>query len=286
MTPAFFPPIVKTAPYIVLLLVGCASLSGVPPLPPDWTRETFDMAPERCSSARCAETIARNVGGYEVRTRMQYFAPHQIPGWEAGVVGRILGSIVQDAIRGRGGMSDRVRIGLGTRTVAAPDSAGPQLRCSLLFIEDQTITREAGEDAVTDSQRRTEGIHCATISLTDSAVWRLRSGIAPPRDSLAAIYDSLVAAKSALVEARPPMLIERVGARGSVGEQIAVIADTSQSRFQRMLSSSSIFTRADGSPIARITPGLETIYDFAPTATEVEKNLVRLFGAAVVVRWR
>lgn len=261
--------------YVVILgassLVACSSLGSLPPVQPGWTREELPLLGD--------------VPGVEIRTQVERLRPHDIPGWEVGTVRRVLGWIVQEAYRGAGGISDQTLIGLGSRNVVESRPDGWRVRCSIFWIEDETVERVDGENEVTGSTRRTEGMHCDAFEAGDTTRvrWRLRSGIAPARDRLAAMYDSLVAEKSDLISRNPPTVIEAVDSVGAVTALLQIMVDSRESRFLGFQPRSRTITRSDGSPLARLYEGMERVFDFAPGVTAEERQIVRLFGAALAV---
>lgn len=278
---------VRQARYSVVAtsLAACTSLYSSPPLEPGWTREQLPLLAEQCSSLRCPTTVSRDVPGIEIRTQVQHLRPHQIPGWEVSTAGRVLEWLSQEAIRGAGGLSSQSLIGLGTRDAVETRPDGWRIRCSLFWIEEQTIERVEGSDEITGSTPLAEGIHCDAFGVADSAGirWRLRSGIAPDRDRLATLYDSLVAARSDMISTDPPAVMEHVDSTGAVVALFRLAKDAESAGPLGLRSRSRTITRSDGTLVARLHEGMAPVFDYAPDATAEERHIVRLFGLALAL---
>lgn len=270
------------------LPAACSTLGSRPPAELGWTREELQPLSEQCTSSKCSYTIDRDVPGVEIHTQVERLRPHQIPGWEVSTAGRVLDWLIQDAIRGAGGISDQTVIGIGSRKVVEAHADGWQARCSIFWMDDETVERVDGADEITGTTRRTEGIHCDAIHKADTTRvrWRLRSGIAPGRDRVAAMYDSLVAGKSDLVGRYPPTVIEEVDSEGVVTALLRVKRDSREGWFPGLQPRSRTITRSDNSPVARLHEGMKPMFDYAPGATEEERQIVRLFGAAMALPLR
>ncbi len=264
----------------LVTLAGCVGLVAAPTPQPGWIRDKLPYPTGSCFS-ECKYTIGRGDARIEARTRVQRYAPHQIPGWERGIPARLMSWLGQETISRLGGQSKRTTVSFGTSTISdrRPDSW--RLECSLFGIMDTVIERQGGDDEPVGFRRRTAGMQCTLVSALDSSVvrWRLRSGITPPRDSLAAVYDSLVAAGSPAVAPVPPMVIERLRPDGSVQDRFDVVVDSTQ-RFNALWR----IKRADGTGLATIHAAQRTTLDYAPDTTEEVRRLVRLLGVALALR--
>lgn len=270
-------------------LTGCATMTGATPRPlaPEWTREALVARSFRCRPGKCRTTLQSKGGQLDVATETRQYAPHDIPGWDGGSrAGRVASSIASTIARHNGFTTDRTDIGLGTRVVT--DADGWQLRCSVLWIDDQEVEyNKTDDDHVTHEVRRTAGADCRALAPHDSGVirWRFRTGIAPSRDSLAAIYDSLAAEKSPQVSAEPPMSLEHLTAAGIVDASYCLTRDATAPTLMERLSLTVRFhvRRDSGAAVGVIQTGAKPMLDLAPGSSADEARMLRLVAGFMAI---
>ena len=285
----------RTIVSLVLALVpsaamGCVSIgrANLPLLEPQWTREELRASGSACGSKDCRVTLKTPRGPVVVTVRTRTYGLHEIPGWNSGsTTGRVVSGILGGLLRRQGLTTDRVEIGLGTRTVADSGDSPWQLRCSVFWIDDQEEEYNKDDmDHITRSVRRAEGADCRVVEVADTAVvrWRFRAGIAPGRDSLAAIYDSLAFANPRMVSATPPLSLERVTPDGVVEARYGVSRDSLLTFPQRISGAGRVTIRREsGDAVAVIHTGFTAGLDLAPGATPGETRVVRLVAALLAV---
>lgn len=281
-------PLALTTLLLAVVVAGCASMTpAAPPLAPQWTRDALLAKSFRCRPGKCRTNIQSKGGQLDVATDAREYAPHEIPGWDGGSrAGRVASSVLARIGRRNGLTTDQTRVGLGTRVVA--DADGWQLRCSVLWIDDQEVEyNRTDDDHVTRDVRRTEGADCRAFAPSDSNIvrWRFRAGIAPSRDSLATIYDSLEAAKSAAVTATPPMSLEHLTAAGAVDATYCLTRDvTAPSLMQRLSGATHVHVRREtGALIGTIQSGWKPMLDLSPDAGPDEARMLRLLAGFMAI---
>jgi hypothetical protein len=209
-----------------------------------------------------------------------------IPGWDRPRSDRVAESVGFWFVRQLGGTTERTMVGLGSRVVSGPAAAELELHCDVFWMDDEerAFDRAEAMDVTWSGERVAQGMRCLGRAAGDTvaAVWRFEAGIAPPRDSLAAVFDSLVAAMSPLIAPVPPMALERRGPDDQVEARYTV---TPRGPGARQFSARVRLQvgREDGSPVAIIHAGPESVLDMAPDASSEEKRVLRLVAALLTV---
>jgi hypothetical protein len=271
-------------------LAGCLSATAnLSPAPSGWAREELrSRIWSGCGSRECRNTLRAPSGPLRVTTRLHSYGRQDIKGWgSASTSGKIVSGIVQGLLRRQGLTTERQKIGLGTHIISDSGATVLQLRCSVYWIDDEDVEyNRKDSDHVTQSVRRSEGADCRLVDAADTGVvrWRLSAGIAPPRDSLAAIYDSIAAVNPSLVSANPPLSLVRLAPDGTVDTRYTVTRDSLLSLSEALtFVSRLIVERENGAPLAVIHTGLGTVIDLAPDATAEESRVLRLVAALMAV---
>ena len=175
-------------------------------------------------------------------------------------------------------------VGLGTRTVSSPAAGDLQLHCSVFVLDDRdrSYDEEREEEVTRITERKAHGLRCDAVAAADTGavLWRLRSGVVPPMDSVALVYDSLVTAESVDLGPFPPLTLDRVGGPGEVGvryrvEQVA----RRYAPFPLRLE----ISRDDGVPLAVVHAGTASALDTSPEARPEEVRALRLITALLQV---
>ena len=282
--------ILRTLPVLLSILsAGCATfaMTGVPALEGGWTREdlrtrAFSWA---CKPDDCNRTWRTSRGPLKLRTQAKTYRLHEIPGWNTqSTAGRVAEGMLGAALRRQGMTTEYVEVGLGTRTVSDSGPRPWELRCSVYWIDDKDEEYSRDEDDhVARARRRAEGAVCRAVDLADTSVerWRFRAGVAPPRDSLAAIHDSLRLANPEMVSANPPMTLQRIAPDGTVEATYAVAMDFAEAPGGvRILAGRMRVSRAVGAPpIAIIHVIPEPSLDVGPDVTPEEVRILRMLTA-------
>jgi hypothetical protein len=277
----------RQLPLLLLLIAtaGCAGgvLQTAPPAV-GWSREAFRITSESCWADNCRSRMKAAQGNLEITTRARSYAPHQIAGWERPLAERLALSTAMLAVRWAGGTTEQTRIGLGTRVVSAGPAAEWQLRCSIFWMDtEEKHSRRSGEET-SYVQRQAQGARCGAVATADTSIvrWRFTGGIAPPRDSLAALVDSLMAAGSPLLNPFPPMSLERLTAAGEVAERY-VIENEFATLAHFVVRVRLHVARETGAALATFHGGDSALLDVAPEATAEEAAVLRLIAAAVAM---
>lgn len=287
-------------PFVTTLVVvaaqGCASFGppGIPVVTSGWTREELRSPPFSwaCQPADCNRKWRTSRGPIVLRTRAKNHGLHEIPGWNTqSTTGRVMGGLLMGVLRRQGLTTDRVQVGVGTRTISDSGDTAWELRCSVYWIDDQEEEYDKDkDDHVVSSVRRSEGAACRVVDLADTAQvrWRFTAGIAPPRDSLAARYDSIRAVNAVLVGAVPPMSLERVGPEGAIEQRYDVVPDTVRSYTTGSLVAHHFTVSRDSAtpPIAGIHTEPTVGLDYASEATPEEVRALRLLTALLAVSFK
>jgi hypothetical protein len=270
---------------LVFVLLGAAmSCAGyAKPDVPDyarWTRASFHLRRGRCAGGDCTLMMRGSGGAVDVERRERAFHPHEIPGWDSSSrAQRAVAGVTQQLILGAGGFTDRTRIALGTAAVRDRSDNASQMTCSSLSIYDQTIARNAeGAEETVRSRTRTHGVDCRITASDDTTrtLWQFRYGIAPARDSLAAIYDSLAAAKAPQVSATPPITLEAVAVPEA--RALRVTRDPRAVPDLLRVASRWYVDTEDGLRIAVIDLGVQATVHLSPHVTAEERRALRLIG--------
>lgn len=271
--------------------LGCTGggMVNLPTLAPQWSREEFRPKWSLCGSRDCRVTLTAPRGPLVVAAQTKTYGLHEIPGWDTGsTTGRVVAGILRGVIRRQGFTTESVEIGLGTRTVT-DSSGGWELRCSVLWVDEQDEEyNRKDDDHVAKTTRVTEGADCRGVTITDTSVarWRFRAGIAPPRDSLAAIYDSLVTAKSPMVSAVPPMSLERVAPQGAVEARYEISRDALTFAERLTASVRTRIKREGGETVALLYTGFTTGLDLAADVTDEEARVLRLVAGIMTTSFK
>lgn len=287
---------IRSSVLVVLLAAtaGCATGGAmhIPAAQPAWTREDLTSRGwTKCGLGECRNTLRTARGPITVATRVRSYGLHDIPGWNTGsTAGRVASGILGGLLRRQGMSTDRVEIRHGRHVLTDSGSTVWRLRCSVYSIDDQTeeYNREE-DDHVTRSVRRSEGADCGAFDVADSTVvlWRFRSGVAPPRDSLAAVHDSLSRTEPAMVSATPPMSLTRLATDGSVAARYDVTRQTPATLTEQLAELHRVtIAREGGVPVAIIYRASGTSVDLAPEATGDEIRIVRLVAGLIAAESR
>lgn len=262
---------------LLLILAGpgaCAALR-IPPPPEGWTREDLSLSRATRSTNSQRLRFATAAGPLELRGTIRQYSPQEIPGWERPLAERAGSAIGGFVARQVGLGTNEVVVGHGALVISGPAAGEWELRCAVFWMIDQDIEydRSINEDHVAEGSQRTRGMDCHGARATQPGVtvWRLNYGIAPPLDSIAAVYDSLAAEASPAVAAYPPIALVRLAADGEVEARYDVQRD------QRSLR----FGGADDRPLAVLHYGV----DFAPAASSEEKVILRMIFVALTESW-
>ena len=277
------------------LTTGCATTSKValPTLEPQWTREELQSRAWVWScDSKCRTELRSPHGPIVVSARTDTYGLHEVRGWNTGsTAGRVVGGILGGVVRRQGLSTDNVQVGHGTRTVTDSAATPWELRCRVYWIDDQVEEYNRSEmDHVARSTRRSEGAHCRVVDMADTtnATWRLRAGIAPARDSLAATYDSVSAVSPQEVSANPPMLLERMGSAAELTQRYTIDREP-PARFtlSGVPARRSRVMRSDSTAVGVIhTAPQGTAFDIAPGATPEEIRVLRLVAALLAVSFK
>ena len=288
-----FPSII--AP-VIAFLAACATYGRpvLPSLEPGWTREELRTRAFvwSCEPTSCNRTWRTPRGPLVARARGKTYDLHEIPGWNTeSTAARVATGILGFVLRRNGWTTESVQIGIGTRTVTDSGPTSWELRCSAYWIDDQEEEyNKADEDHVARAIRRSEGAVCHAVDLADTSIvlWRFRAGIAPSRDSLAAVYDSVRATNSALVSASPPMSLERVAPDGDVAASYPVTMDLVQAEtsIHLRIGTVRVSRERDSPPIGMIHRATDVSLDLAPNVTGEEMRILRLLSGLIAFSFK
>jgi hypothetical protein len=269
-----------------LLLLGAATgcAGYAKPDVPDyeqWTRASFHLRRGRCAGSECTLMMRGSGGAVDVHRREREYRPHEIAGWDSSSrAQRLVAGLGQQLILGAGGFTERTRIALGTATVIDRADSTSRMTCTSFSIYDQTIVKNAdGVDEAVRSRTRTSGVDCRITATSDTTrtLWRFRYGIAPARDSVAAIYDSLAAANAPQVSGAPPITIEAVDAPD--GRRLRVTRDPRAVPDLLRVASRWYVDTEDGLRIGVIDLGVQATVHLSPQVRVGERKALRLIGA-------
>lgn len=271
---------------LILAIVG-ASCAPVPPVvrsTPGWTHVDFHVRRSRCTTKQCRLTLKGSDADVQATQRLDSYRPHEIPGWHSPLAGRVADAILQGAIRRAGGFSERTRIELGSYLVVDLGDTTSQMRCSTLAISDDQVERRNDADEVTTSRRRTTGWNCRIEGSSElqRTVWQFRAGIAPTRDSLAAIYDSLAAIESREIQASPPLHLEQSASDGGP-VRFPAAWDPRMIVDPLWVASRLTITRDGGRAVAVVDLGTRTRLHLAPDVSAEERRVLRLVAVFLTV---
>jgi hypothetical protein len=280
---------------LLLLAVACAGVAGchgpwrtaqAPPAEPGWERESIVSSSSSCTANNCRYRFRSPGGGIDVRSRVRTYSPQQIPGWDVPRGERVLGAVGSFLFRQAGGTTSSTVVGLGTRTVTAGGEL--QLHCSVFWIEDSELAfdRRQAVDVRSMTTRPVQGFDCRAAPATEptAIAWRVRMGIAPPRDSLALVFDSLAAQRSPALAPLPPITLERTGRHDGAIVAYQVEQQTPVTSWARPLFPLRLqFARPGGEPLAVLHGGEDVVLDVAPAATPDERGILRLIAGLFAV---
>jgi len=267
---------------VVLFLSGagaCATF-GVPPLPEGWTREDLILSAETVSRSSQRRRFATEEGSLELRGTVRRYSPQDVPGWDRPLVERAGSAAGGFLARQLGAETSDVVVGHGTLLVSGEGADDWQLRCAVFWLIHEYVEYDfdSGEDQVSGTSLRSRGMDCHGVRAAqpESTVWRVSYGIAPPLDSLAAVYDSLAAEASPAVAADPPVTLVHLTPEGNMDVSYTVQREEKWVRFGA----------ADDQPLAVFhyaSMPVTNAYgvDFAPDATGEEKVILRMIALAL-----
>ena len=269
---------------LYLMLGGAVSCAGyAKPDVPDyerWTRASFHQRRGRCAGGDCTLMMRGSGGAVDVQQRERTYHPHEIPGWDASSrAQRVAAAVAEKVILGAGGFTERTRITLGTATVVDRADSTSRMSCASLSIHDQRIIKDSdGAESVARTRTRTAGVRCRITAGGDTlgTSWLFRYGIAPARDSLAALHDSLAAADPQQVSETPPIILEGDGPASRplrVSRDPRLVPDLLRVAIRWYVDT------GDGVRVAVIDLGVQATVHFSPQVTAEERRVLRLIGA-------
>lgn len=264
-------------------IVGCARrpdprMAGLE----GWTLENFHRARHRCAGERCQLEIRSGAARFDVVRISRTHGRDDIPGWGRPRGERMASAVGQTILRAAGGFTDALAITLRTTRVAERGDSARALWCSdMSMVEQRVVKDKGGSDEVQQTRPIASGLRCQVATRSDSlvALWQLRYGIAPPRDSLAQQYDSLAALRAPAVGPLPPISLSR-GPRGEAGDSVLLVERDPRAIPDLMNAYERWYVRRpDSSRVAVIDIGLRSRLRLAPGVHPESRQTLRLIAA-------
>lgn len=240
-----------------------------------------------------------DIGGQQVQVeaRARVMSREQALGERQSLANTLLRPVVDELLVLAGARVGRDQIGLGTRAVTVRGDSARWLRCSVGWVQEETRTRQGGED-VSTSRRVAEGMACEVVQGPDSTVtWRFHAGQSPTPAALVRTADTLLDRDRPRLDLRlqlERLTVERLTAERPTGEHHAnatpsrypVMLDSVTTSVQRAPLSVWSMSRPDGTRIGtllwRYGVGSSAL-DLSAVATSEERGVLRLIAAALVV---
>jgi hypothetical protein len=238
----------------------------------------------------------------QVEARARVMSREQALGEQQSLANTLLRPVVDELLVLAGARVGRDQIGLGTRVVTVRGDSARWLRCSVGWVQEETRTRQGGEDVFT-SRRVAEGMDCEVVQGPDSTVtWRFHAGQSPTPAALVRTADTLLDRDRPRLDLRlqlERLTVERLTAERPTAERPTGEhhANATQSRYPVMLDSVTTsvqraplsvwsMSRPDGTRIGtllwRYGVGSSAL-DLSAVATSEERGVLRLIAAALVV---
>lgn len=276
---------------ILLASAGCASLRPTLPAPDaGLQREMVTPRSSRCGLSRCTDALDVGSTRVQVQHQARTMSPEEATGRpRVSIARRAAGAIGGSVRRGLGGTTSSLSVGRGTRTASIAGAAST-LRCDVVWIDEEAMYREEGED-VTEVARLSQGLDCTAVSTADSTqvMWRIRAGIPHEADSLRTVFDLVNFPEDF---DGSPVTLDRV-TTGVATPYSVTMREVTIGGLVAIPATQWTFRRRDGTPVGgilrpRFTADqtdvplpVNVAVDLAPAADEDERALLRMLGAVL-----
>lgn len=287
----------------LVALGSCAMLrpAPLPVVPASMQRTMVRVGALRCLRASCRTTVDIDGEHVQVESRARVMSREKALGEHRSLTNILLRPVVDELLVMAGATVGRDQIGLGTRVVTVPGDSARRLRCSVGWVQEETRTRQSGED-VFATRRIAEGMDCEIVEAPDSVVtWRFHAGQSSTPAALVRTSDTLSDRDRPRLDLQlrlERLTVERLAEERPAGERPAVEprARTEPIRYPIVLDSAIASVRhaplsawsvlrPDGTRIGvllwRYGRGTSAL-DISVAATREERGVLRLIAAALV----